>query len=390
MYLRHLKSGKWQATVRLLDGHRVTYTAALKGEARDWAADQEQRIRTGTWRDPRTTRVLLRQWWGRWYAARVVEDHTRRNERTAVKRVLDAFGGRSIGSIGRVEVQAWVHAMQAEDTGRHAIRQAYNLLRACMTAAVDEGIIDVSPCRRITLPPTDPKAPEWFTQEQVDDIVAALREGIPDKGHGHKGNLTYPRHAAAVELMVWTGLRWGEMAGLRIGDVDWLRRRIRVVGARTQAGRWKDYPKSSRSRREVPVPERVINMLAPLAGDRGDGEALFLSKRSSRPWSAGNWWRIWTDAVARAKAPAYSPHSCRHTCASWLVQAGVPLYDVQRLLGHESFATTQRYAHLAPDAHEPIEEAWVRIVTHQRRTASKTDADPVRARARGGHPTRSR
>jgi site-specific recombinase XerD len=39
----------------------------------------------------------------------------------------------------------------------------------------------------------------------------------------------------------------------------------------------------------------------------------------------------------------------RHTAASWLVQDGVPLYDVQALLGHESFATTQRYAHLASD-----------------------------------------
>jgi site-specific recombinase XerD len=44
----------------------------------------------------------------------------------------------------------------------------------------------------------------------------------------------------------------------------------------------------------------------------------------------------------------------RHTAASSLVMDGVPLYDVQALLGHESFATTQRYAHLAPDAHSRV------------------------------------
>jgi site-specific recombinase XerD len=59
----------------------------------------------------------------------------------------------------------------------------------------------------------------------------------------------------------------------------------------------------------------------------------------------------------------------RHTAASWLVIDGVPLYDVQALLGHESFATTQRYAHLAPDAHSRVIESWSR-----RRDASVTHA----------------
>ena len=48
----------------------------------------------------------------------------------------------------------------------------------------------------------------------------------------------------------------------------------------------------------------------------------------------------------------------RHTAASCLVQDGVPLYDVQATLGHEDYATTQRYAHLAPDAHGKVLESW--------------------------------
>lgn len=48
----------------------------------------------------------------------------------------------------------------------------------------------------------------------------------------------------------------------------------------------------------------------------------------------------------------------RHTAASWLVQAGVDLYRVQALLGHESFKTTQRYAHLAPDSFDKVIDAW--------------------------------
>ena len=72
----------------------------------------------------------------------------------------------------------------------------------------------------------------------------------------------------------------------------------------------------------------------------------------------------------------FPPRIMRHTAASWLVQDGVPLYDVQALLGHEDYATTQRYAHLAPDAHSRVIESWSR-----RRDASVTHR-PVRKDAR--------
>ena len=55
--------------------------------------------------------------------------------------------------------------------------------------------------------------------------------------------------------------------------------------------------------------------------------------------------------------PKHSPHALRHTAASWLVETGVPLCDVQRLLGHGRFAVSARYAHLAPDAHGVVDDA---------------------------------
>lgn len=78
--------------------------------------------------------------------------------------------------------------------------------------------------------------------------------------------------------------------------------------------------------------------------------------------------RVWQPAVAAAGIRRFPPRIMRHTAASWLVMDGVPLYDVQVLLGHESFATTQRYEHLAPDAHSRVIESWSRhhdaSVTH--------------------------
>lgn len=332
----------------------------MKRVVTDWAADEEAKIRRGEWRDPRSGRVRFDGWRDRWLAARVVEATTMRGDKSILKvHINPQWETWRLGAITRLEVQAWVRRMQQDGANPPTIRRAYNLFVSIMAAAVDEGLLNETPCRRIDLPRVMDKQPEWFTREQVD----AIREHLPE------------RHSAAVELMVWTGLRWGEMAGLRIKDVQWLRQRIQVVGAADQNGNWKEHPKSAKSRREVPVPQDVLALLTPLAEGRDPEEQLFITTR--RPysgWSGSNWRDVWDEAVRLANAPPYGPHALRHSAASWLVQDGVPLYDVQRLLGHESSQTTERYSHLKPDAHGAVEDSWERLAAHTRRTASKAKA----------------
>lgn len=70
--------------------------------------------------------------------------------------------------------------------------------------------------------------------------------------------------------------------------------------------------------------------------------------------------RVRYAAIGAAGVRSLAPWVTRHTAASWVVQDGVPLHDVQALLGHESFATAQRHAHLAPGAHGKVIEPWSR------------------------------
>lgn len=350
-YYRKLPSGKWQATIYLPDGSRVTETAPLKSTVRVWAEEQDRRVRRGEWTDPKLASFTVNSWLDTWAAARVVEAETERGDRAGAARVRAEFGRAPLGAVSRIAVQGWVKRMQAEGVGPHAIRRAYNYLATAYNAAVVEGIVMTTPCRRITLPPTPPPLPPWFTPEEVDRLVAELGEP----------------HATMTLTMCWLGLRWGECAGLRVGDVDWLRRRVQVVGALTQGGKWKEYPKSTRSRRELPAPTWLIERLSVRA--TADGY-LFTTRRQARPLSGSNWRRVWDEAVERAGVPDYTPHACRHTAASWLVQGGASLYDVQMFLGHEDPKTTMRYAHLAPDANGRIETIWAAI-THRARTAQE-------------------
>ncbi|MEU5825001.1 tyrosine-type recombinase/integrase [Streptomyces sp. NPDC047803] len=175
---------------------------------------------------------------------------------------------------------------------------------------------------------------------------------------------------------VYTGLRWGELSGLHRHRIDQRRSRLFVVEVNTKRG-IKEYPKSSRSRREVPLPAHVLEALERHIY-RLDRDAVVFTTvtkgRAGRLLDDGNWRRqTWWPAIENAHyfddygeqqlVPHYPPHSMRHTCASWLVQKGVSLYEVQHLLGHESFQTTQRYAHLQPDAHKAVLGAWERMET---------------------------
>lgn len=370
--IRKLPSGKWQATVYHPSGRRITRTDPLKRVVADWARHTEAELARGVWRDPRAGRVIFRTWFERWWKARVVERRTRRDNLSVLhNHVLPQWGEWPLASISRMDVQAWVRKMEQNETGRHAIRKAYTLLVKIMSDATIEGLIAETPCKKIDLPEAPTKRPAWFTREQI----AAIQAELP------------PSHAVMVELMVFTGLRWGEAAGLHGHRVDWLRGKLSVVEEMTPHG-VKEYPKSSRSRREVPVPRHIINDMSGLLAGR-DREGLVFrtdSKRPGRPLSDSNWRRVWHAAIDAANGkirqrqgeliPNYPPHTCRHTAASWLAQDGVPLYDVQALLGHESFATTQRYSHLAPDAHDAVLESWnKKLSTHQQRIANKNNRE---------------
>ncbi|MFD3582877.1 tyrosine-type recombinase/integrase [Streptomyces sp. NPDC058683] len=261
-------------------------------------------------------------------------------------------------AITRMDVQSWIRALVEKGAGAAAIKRAYNLTASMMRAAVDDDVLAVSPCRNIDLPTIAVKPPQWFTLDQAQSIL----DGLPTAWR------------TMCLLGFYTGLRWGELSGLHRHRIDQRRSRLFVVEVNTKSG-IKEYPKSSKSRQEVPLPPHVLEALERHI-HRLDRDAVVFTTltkgRAGRFLADSNWRRqTWWPTVEaayyfdtdgeRQLVPHYPPHSMRHTCASWLVQKGVSLYEVQHLLGHESFQTTQRYAHLQPDAHKAVLGAWERL-----------------------------
>jgi integrase len=197
-----------------------------------------------------------------------------------------------------------------------------------------EGLIASNPAADVDLPRVPPGRELFLTKSEVAAVVAVVTEP----------------YATVIHTLAYTGLRWGELAGLKVDQLDLLRGRLRVDGVMTRYGP-KAYPKGGK-RRTVPLPGHLVDALAAhLTRYPAERDALVFTGPRGGVLQDGNVReRHWMPALATAKiAKDAHIHDLRHSFASWLVQDGVPLIVVQRLLGHESSRTSERYSHLAPD-----------------------------------------
>ena len=152
-----------------------------------------------------------------------------------------------------------------------------------------------------------------------------------------------------------TGLRQGELLGLRWRDVDWSAQRIRVRntfvrGEHSAAGK-----SDLSTRRSVPMTDRLAGEL-----DRwsrrsfysGDDELVFAHPETGNPLDRSKVTRRFQDACRTAGVREVRFHDLRHTFATRLAASGQPMRTIQEFLGHADSKTTQIYAHYAPSEHE--------------------------------------
>jgi integrase len=159
-------------------------------------------------------------------------------------------------------------------------------------------------------------------------------------------------------MLAYTGLRWGEVVGLRVGDLDLLCKRASVSENAVQAGGkiHVGTPKAHKQR-TVPLPEFLLAYLAQQCEGRGRGDLLFGDNghHLRRPHPVSGWF---AKAVASSGVPRATPHDLRHTAASLAVSAGANVKAVQRMLGHASAAMTlDLYADLFDDDLEAVATA---------------------------------
>jgi integrase len=379
-YIRKLPSGKWQATVRDRSGDRYSLTDPLKSVVKRWAAEQEAAISRGDFRDPRLGDIKIGDWHARVSAVRGIEEITKTKNLSLWRTHCEPEWSRwPMGAVARIEAKEWVNRLAATRRVRHqgkwvadgqdvpllspsTIADIVHIMSSLYRLAMREHppLVIVNPFADLELPVIEPRPVEFYEHDEAALLYNAAEE------------IGGPGARTLVELGMDVGLRPGELYGLHGHRVDFLRGMLAVIDVMTRQG-LRQHPKSKRSYRTVPVPPPTMERMAVLMTGR-PRESIVFTAPEGGPVTDGHFRnRVWYPAVELAGVRRFPPRIMRHTAASWLVQDGVPLYDVQALLGHEDYATTQRYAHLAPDAHNKVVESWSRRldapVTHEARKA---------------------
>jgi integrase len=203
------------------------------------------------------------------------------------------------------------------------------------------------------------KAVDTYTESEVQKLLGAI-------AHDRLG------HAWELAL---SGLRRGEIAGLRWSDVDLEKKTLAINNNRVAAGgrSVENDPKSAASRRSLPLPDRLVTVLRS-ARARQAGEQLALgtcgswlyvvSNEIGEPYAPGVLSRYWRETVKAAGIRHIKLHAARHTCATLMHLQGVPVAVIAAWIGHKDASLTMRlYAHSQDEALKAAGATLDRVVT---------------------------
>jgi integrase len=311
--IRKTPSGRYKVWWRLDDGIQGSQTFLTRDWARDFKHDLLAQVARGSWVDPRlgkqTFEMCAWEWWEVWSADPDRSPATLQATEGRLRRYLvPFFGNRQLRAITVSMVRRWQNELRGK-VGYDTVMACRSLLNRILQAAEDDRRIAANPVRKVPAPkrPVDTAA----------RLGRAKRRAYTPEEFGYLLAHTAPFYRDHFITLVGTGMRPGELLGLRAARVDLTARRAGVLEVRYEAGKfgrgYKDRPKSTTSIRLVPLAAPVAEAITRQLPEGCPSETLvFAGPGGSNGVPAGtrsvltrdNLRRVYHKALAKATDPS--------------------------------------------------------------------------------------
>ncbi len=249
----------------------------------------------------------------------------------------------------------------------NTIRRIHSFLSMIFSQAVKEMLIPYNPVSKATPPAVEEQTPHYFQPETLVRVLEALEsEDI--------------RHRTMVHLLIVTGCRRGEIAGLKWEKIDFENKQIKIdrcLGYTPKTGIFEGQTKTKNTR-FVTIPDETVALLRKyrrwhleqqiMNGDRWSNTGYVFTKDDGTPIMPGTV-NGWLDRFSKRHGlPHINPHAFRHTAASILIAEGVDIVTVSKMLGHANTnVTTNVYSHEIEEAKRKATECIAEVMLRRKK-----------------------
>lgn len=350
--IRKLPSGKYQAQIRPVSGGKqLTKTSTKRYVVEQWLNEQTAALVTGTFTHPRAGRETFASYYAEWAQRQVWESNTTQTMAITVK--YASFRDSPLKSITRAHIEQWVKLIQkGTGTARGkplapgTMAARLQVARTIFRAAVAEKKIPSDPTMGVKLP-------------RLRKAEASMR--IPTSAQvGAWLDHSEPHWRALIALCAFGGMRLGEASALQVGDIDFLKRTIKIQRQVQRKGAEGGRPEirlpKYGSERAIAAANGLLSELSKhiaLLGLQGQPDAWLFTTGNGQPAHPNTVGYAWVQSRDAAKLTGFTLHDLRHFYASGLIAAGCDISTVQHALGHSKPSITlDTYTHLWPKAED--------------------------------------
>lgn len=335
------------------ESKRLYFYGKTSSEALEKMRAAQKRIRAG--KPAKDTKLTVANWVDIWVGeilpASDRKQTTQENYRFVVRHILDdPMAKKELSQVLPSDISKLQHRLRKIGKAPTTVNKVYTVLKIIFDAAITERRITESPFVYVKRPKENRKEAEFFTREELISFLEAAKDD---------------RLYVAMQLCAQTGLRRGEAMGLRWADIDFDNNKLRVEKtlATTCGGPYLTSPKTDASLRRLTLNSDMKALLlshriaqkeeAKIAGSKFLDKDFVFSTRTGEPLDPNNFYRSVKRVCRKAGLPERGPHVLRHTFATLLLEDGIPIHVVSRILGHTNIRiTVDIYGHLSDDGQE--------------------------------------